>query len=152
MTIEKHLTVYKVQWKHSQLMFLSSCYLTSDLYWEKDTVKHEAPTEPSHRLWQEVFSLPRPMLTLGFGSPSRSGMTTLLSCRHPSSLCRNPELSSGFPHYLLSPLHQPGPEASIFYLLFLKLSSYINPWWQSQRNLKFPGKQKVHSWQWMAYS
>lgn len=87
-------------------------------------MKHEAPMEPSHRLWQEVFSLPRPMLTLGFGSPSRSGMTTLLSCRHLSSLCRNPELSSGFPHYLLSPLHQPGPEASIFYLLFLKLSSY----------------------------
>lgn len=105
-------------------MFLSSCYLTSDLYWEKDTVKNEAPMEPAHRLGQEVFSLPWPMLTLGFGSPSRSGMTTLLSCRHPSSLCRNPELSSGFPHYLFSLLHQPGPEASIFYLLFLKLSSY----------------------------
>lgn len=147
MTIEKQLTVYKVQWKHSQLMFLSSCYLTSDLYWEKDTMKHEAPMEPSHRLWQKVFSLPRPMLTLGFGSPSRSGMTTLLSCRHlqkPRVVFRIPSLPT---------LPSPSTRSRGFYLLpFVPQTQVINPWWQSQRNLKFPGKQKVHSWRWMAYS
>lgn len=102
-----------------------------------EIVKHEASLEPAHRLWQEVFSLPPPMITLGFGSPPRSRMNTAKLQISWQPLQTWKGLLSELPHHLLSPLHQLGPEASlasvVFFfvcfflrllLLFLKPASY----------------------------
>lgn len=83
-----------------------------------EIVKHEASLEPAHRLWQEVFSLPPPMITLGFGSPPRSRMNTAKLQISWQPLQTWKGLLSELPHHLLSPLHQLGPEASLASVVF----------------------------------